>query len=132
MKCTLCDERHVAEPAYYCDKSCQKNHWPEHKALHARLVQQLKRMADRAVAASPDNDFSTLQMRIKAYLRTPTESSPVDDLRQLLRDVRALLARLPTWGSSAREQNLRLAAHVEAELRKRIAANLAALKLADD
>ena len=37
LKCTLCDERRVAEPAYYCDKSCQKNHWREHKAFHAQL-----------------------------------------------------------------------------------------------
>ena len=37
LKCTLCDERRVAEPAYYCDQACQKRHWPEHKAFHARL-----------------------------------------------------------------------------------------------
>ena len=33
-------------------------------------TQQLKRMADRAVAALPDN-YLTLQMRIEAYRRTP-------------------------------------------------------------
>ena len=37
LKCTLCDDRRVAEPAYYCDRACQKRHWPEHKAFHARL-----------------------------------------------------------------------------------------------
>ena len=35
LKCTLCDERRVAEPAYYCDRACQKRHWPEHKASPA-------------------------------------------------------------------------------------------------
>ena len=38
LKCTLCDERCVAEPAYYCDRACQKQHWPEHKAFHAQLA----------------------------------------------------------------------------------------------
>jgi len=268
LKCTLCDERRVAEPAYYCDRSCQKRHWPEHKAFHERLVlenqtvkesyhlvygtrenlapvedhaassdrfisllgqaeqarhrgefreavkrakkaialepalpggyfylamayaesgdfnnavpqflktvectdkgtewnrqygdenwamaassaftclgqcddalkpawytdtQQLKRMAHRAVAALPE-DFYALQMRILAYQRTPIEIAPVDEIRQLLSDVRGLLASIKE-GNAVHESNLRFAAHVEAELRKRIAADLAALKLADD
>ena len=262
MKCTLCDERRVAEPAYYCDRACQKSHWPEHKAFHARLeidkskkvksdpeelmadlrtvaasgdqcvsllahaeqarlrgeyreavkwakkaiavqpthpegyfylarayadsgdytnavpqllktmdlmdtgtrwnrqfgdekwaraaslaysclvmcdapkpawftdTQQLKRMADRAVAAVPD-DFNTLQMRIKVYQRTPIESWSMDDLRQVLRDARGVLASLKE-DIPAYEQNSRVAAYVEVEIRMRIAADLAALKLADD
>ena len=38
LKCTLCDERRVAEPAYYCNRACQKQHWPEHKAFHAQIA----------------------------------------------------------------------------------------------
>lgn len=38
LKCTLCDERRVAEPAYYCNRGCQKQHWKEHKAFHAQLA----------------------------------------------------------------------------------------------
>ena len=87
-------------------------------------------MADRAVAALPD-DFAALQMRIKTYQRTPKDITPVDDLRQLLRDVRGFLTSFKE-GSPAHEQNSRFAAGVEAEIRKRIAADLAALKLAGD
>ena len=264
LKCTLCDERRVAEPAYYCDHACQKKHWREHKAFHAQLEirdqrrrecvradvpeknvwvdpavtseqfvsllqqsdqarhrgeyreavkrakkaialepaqpdgyfflatayadsadltnampqflkimeltdtgtlwnrqygdekwataassafscigqcdapkpdwftdpQQLKRTADRAVAALPD-DFAALQMRIRAYRYTPMETAPVDDLRQVLRDVRRLLAAL-NEGKPAFEHFSKRAASFEEELRKRIAADLAALKLADD
>ena len=259
MKCTLCDERRVAEPAYYCDRACQKRHWPEHKALHARLesvqqslrehsssddqsttyassassdqfdsllrhaeqarirgeqreavkrakkaialepdhadgyvfladtysgsgdftsavpqflkameltdtgtawnrqlgdkrwakaashafacllqcddapkpawfndTQQLKRMADRAVAALPDN-YLTLQMRIEAYRRTPELDLSLDDLRQMLRDVRGVLASFKE-GTPAHGQYSAVGAYVEAELRKRVAMDcLAAL-----
>ena len=38
LKCTLCDDRRVAEPAYYCNRACQKQHWPEHKAFHAQIA----------------------------------------------------------------------------------------------
>ena len=87
-------------------------------------------MADRAIATLP-KDVYALQMRIKAYRRTPIELSPVDDLRQVLRDVRGVLAAT-NEGSPAHEQYSGLAVRIEAELRKRIAADLAALKLADD
>ena len=110
-KCTLCDERRVAELAYYCDRACQKRHWPEHKAFHARLEIE--------------------EQKIVANASKYTINSPVDDLRQLLRDARGHLAFFKE-DSYAREQFTELAELVEAELRKRIAANLAALKLADD
>ena len=71
-------------------------------------------------------------MRIRAYRYTPMETAPVDDLRQVLRDVRANLASL-NEGNRLHEQYSRFAAELEAEIRKRIAADcLAALKLADD
>ena len=110
-KCTLCDERRVAELAYYCDRACQKRHWPEHKAFHARLEIE--------------------EQKIVANASKYTINSPVDDLRQLLRDVRGLLVTLKE-GSPGHEQYSTHAAGIEAELRKRIAADLAALKLADD
>ena len=143
LKCTLCDERRVAEPAHYCDKACQKRHWREHKAFHARLEIEGQRMRENvsvrdvpekfsAIAALPGNDFEVLQMRICAYQRTPVKLFPVDDLRQVLRDVRANLASL-NEGNRLHEQYSRFAAELEAEIRKRIAADcLAALKLADD
>ena len=40
LKCTLCDELRVPDPAYYCDKSCQKRDWQAHKELHAQLAAQ--------------------------------------------------------------------------------------------
>ena len=43
LKCTLCDERRIAEPAYYCDRACQKTHWPAHKAFHAELAEEERR-----------------------------------------------------------------------------------------
>ena len=49
----------------------------------------------------------------------------------MLRDVRGVLAAIKD-GSPAHEQNSRFAAYIEAEIRKRIAADLAALKVADD
>jgi|MDTA01.1.fsa_nt_gb tetratricopeptide (TPR) repeat protein len=90
-------------------------------------TQQLKRMADRAIAAMPDNHLA-LQMRIKACRRTPMNVSTMDDLRQALRDVRGCLASL----EEGSEQYSRFAVALEAEIRKRIAEDLAALKLADD
>ena len=41
LKCTLCAERRVAEPAYYCNRACQKQHWSAHKAWHALLAAEL-------------------------------------------------------------------------------------------
>ena len=54
--------------------------------------------------------------------------STMDDLRQALRDVRGCLASL----EEGSEQYSRFAVALEAEIRKRIAEDLAALKLADD
>ena len=73
----------------------------------------------------------TLQMRIHAYQRTPISSSPVDDLRQVLRDTRGILTLLKE-GSPMHEEYSSSIPIIEAEIRKRIAADLAALKLADD
>ena len=75
----------------------------------------------------PDNHLA-LQMRIKACRRTPMNVSTMDDLRQALRDVRGCLASL----EEGSEQYSRFAVALEAEIRKRIAEDLAALKLADD
>ena len=68
-----------------------------------------------------DNQLS-LQMRIGAYWRMPMQLCPLDDLRQLLRDVRGLLA-------SFKEGSAPTGKHVEAVLRERIAADLAAQSL---
>ena len=70
-------------------------------------------------------------MRIGAYWRMPMQLCPLDDLRQLLRDVRGLLASFKE-GSPAHEQYSSNIPRIEAEIRKRIAADLAALKLAGD
>ena len=48
LKCTLCEERRVAEPAYYCNRSCQKQHWSAHKAYHAQLAAEVARNHDAA------------------------------------------------------------------------------------
>ena len=56
LKCTLCDDRRVAEPAYYCDRACQKTHWREHKAFHARVerVEQTMRANVRSDGISQE------------------------------------------------------------------------------
>ena len=72
-----------------------------------------------------------LPERILAYRRTPMYKLSVDDLRQMLRDLRGLVAAVKE-GSPHHESASRHAAHIEAEIRGRIAADLAALKLADD
>ena len=93
---------------------------------------RLKRMADRAVAATP-NDVNALQMRSLAYLgkhaRGDGASPSADDLRQALRD-RRRIADMYEEGSSERLGHLRLAQEVEAQLRARIGADLTAMKLA--
>ena len=115
----------AASSAYNCLWQCDAP-----KPAWYTDTQNVKRMADRAVAALPE-DFGALQMRVNVCSRTPKDSIPLDDQRQLLRDVRGLLAALKE-GSPAHEHNLKLAAEIEAHIRKRIAADLAALKLADD
>ena len=57
LKCTLCDERRVAEPAHYCDKACQKRHWREHKAFHARLEIEGQRMRGHHVITCAESKF---------------------------------------------------------------------------
>ena len=65
LKCTLCDERRVAEPAYYCDRACQKRHWPEHKAFHAKLAAELQKMdelgSNEDERVSLQNAFAEIQ-----------------------------------------------------------------------
>ena len=121
LKCTLCDERRVAEPAYYCDRACQKQHWPEHKAFHAQL----------AATEADVKRCEALQMRSMAYARLGDGPSPsADDLRQALRD-RRRIADMYKEGSSERLRDLRVAQKIEARLRARIAADLAAMNLAE-
>ena len=87
-------------------------------------AQQLKRMADRAAAACPD-DNDALQMRSIVYTHCGVPSA--DDLRQALRDRRRLL-EMYEEGSAAQLGHARAAQAVEARLRARIAADVAAMK----
>lgn len=78
LKCTLCDERRIAEPAYYCDRACQKTHWPAHKAFHARLADEQSRSIEGRTAddlvgaaermASADPRYSIIGQGDKARL----------------------------------------------------------------
>ena len=89
-------------------------------------------MADRAVAALP-NEVNALEMRCMAYLGVHAcddgASPSADDLRQALRD-RRRCAEMYDEGSSVHLAHLRRAQEIEVLLRLRIAADLAAMKLA--
>ena len=91
-------------------------------------AQELRRIADRAVAG--DRCRNTLTMRACAYsfvppLRLGKFSTSADDLRKALRD-RRLLVELEEEGSEGRAEEMYRAQHLEAELRARIAADVAA------
>ena len=91
-------------------------------------AQRLKRMADRAVAALP-NDIESLQMRSVAYAEFGDGAYPsADDLRQALRDRRRIV-EIFEEGSSVHLRHLRVAQEIEAQLRARIAADLAWMRL---
>jgi len=91
-------------------------------------AQEVRRIADRAVAAHSSR--YTLTMRACAYsfvppLRLLKYSSSADDLRKALRD-RRLLVELHEEGSDDRTEEMDRARNLEAALRARIAADVAA------
>jgi hypothetical protein len=91
-------------------------------------AQRLKRMADRAVAALP-NEITPLQMRSTAYAGSASASA--DELRQALRDRRRLAEIFEEGNSGVHVYHSQMAQRIEAQLRARIAADLAAMKLAE-
>ena len=87
-------------------------------------------MADRAVAACP-GDINALQMRSNAYAHPGNPTISADDWRQALRERRQMIDMLPE-GTPLHEETVRTAQLIEAQLRARITADLASLKLAAD
>ena len=93
-------------------------------------VEQLKRMADRAVAGSPGL-MNPLQMRSAVYVMVHPSA---DDLRKALRDRRQMVdllqqsSYLHAASMHALDANVKIVQHLEALLRARIADDLAALR----
>lgn len=63
LKCTICKEKKLALPGYYCGVKCQKDDWKRHKIFHKEIAAKQK-VVDR-------NSFESVDEATKEALNDP-------------------------------------------------------------
>ena len=122
-----CSDRAGLTAARHALNGSRDERYPDKTARHAR--------APGAARCCWRAQFSTLAAALRNHTLLPHAhiadgaSPSADDLRQALRDHRRV-AEMYEEGSSNHLDHLRIAQTIEAQLRARIAADLAAMKLA--